>query len=100
MRVGWPKAVGGMLSWMNIIFAAMDLQSQNVLGQSRLLIGPERVTRLEPQLVKPIALDDWQRSSAELPIQAEVAVNICADDIQRTFLVRGADTPRFFWPPK
>ncbi len=52
VRVGWMKAVGGPLSWTNVIFAAMDLQPQNALGQSRLLVGHERVTRLEPQLVQ------------------------------------------------
>ncbi len=56
VQVGWMKAIGGLFSWMNAIFAAMDLQSQNALGQARLLIGPERVTRIEPQLIKPIRL--------------------------------------------
>lgn len=100
VRVGWMKAIGGMLSWTKAIFAAMDLQSQNALGQSRLLIGPERVTRLEPQLAKLIALDDWRRSSVELPAEAERIVRSCEDEIARTFLSMEIQTPAFFWPPQ
>ncbi len=99
VRVGWMKAVGGTLSWMNIIFAAMDLQSQNAMGQARLLIGPERVRRLEPHLAEPIALDDWWRSSEELPLEAARAVESCADDVQKMFLESKAEVPKLFWPP-
>lgn len=99
VRVGRLKAIGGMLTWTNAIFAAMDLQSQNALGQARLLIGPESVYRVEPQLTQPIALDDWQRAHVELPFEAERAVRASAGAIAEQFLIDPAERPRFFWPP-
>jgi uncharacterized protein len=99
VRVGRYKAIGGMLSWTNAIFAAMDLQSQNALGQSRLLVGPERVRRLEPQLLRPIALDDWQRSRRELPVEAARVVQSCALEVAEMFLASEVRRPQFFWPP-
>jgi hypothetical protein len=99
VRVSHSKAVGGLWSWRNVIFAAMDLQSQNALGQARLLIGPERVTRLEPELTRPIELDDWRRSSVELPPEADRLLQSAAENIARTFLTNEVRRPNLFWPP-
>ena len=50
----------------------MSLQSQNALGQAGLLIGAERLMRLDvPMAGRPIELDDWKRSVAELVPAAE-----------------------------
>ena len=63
---------GGLLAWRRIIETAMSLQSQNALGQAGLLIGAERLIRLDaPMTGKPIELDDWKRSVAELVPAAE-----------------------------
>lgn len=99
VRVTHRKAIGGLWSWRDVIFAAMDLQSQNALGQARLLIGPERVTRLEPELVSPIQLDDCVRSSVELPPEAERVLRDHAEEIAETFLTSEVKRPDFFWPP-
>jgi len=99
VRVGWMKAIGGRVSWMNVITAAMDLQSQNALGQAGLLVGAEHLTRVEPHLAEPIALDDWQRASKELPAEAGRVLEGCADGIRRAFLETEAASPQFFWPP-
>ncbi|MEA2861919.1 MAG: hypothetical protein QOC72_3958 [Methylobacteriaceae bacterium] len=59
---------GGLWHWREIISSAMRLQSQNALGQAGLLIGRDHVTRLDAQLmVRPIALDDYERAAEELP---------------------------------
>jgi len=39
---------GGVLPWMDLQFNVMRLQSQNALGQARLLIGAPNVIRLDP----------------------------------------------------
>ena len=63
---------GGLLAWRGIIETAMSLQSQNALGQAGLLIGAERLIRLDaPMAGRPIELDDWKRSVAELVPAAE-----------------------------
>jgi hypothetical protein len=94
-QVGWIKAIGGLLSWVDVIRAAMDLQSQNALGQARLLVGPENVLRLEPRVDAPIRLDDWRRASAELPAEAERVVRLCDRDVIKIFLNRAAPVPTF-----
>lgn len=74
-------------------------ESQNAMGQARLLVGPERVWRLEPQLAKPIALDDWRRCHRELPGEARRILTPCVQEIVETFLATEARQPQFFWPP-
>ena len=66
---------GGLLAWRDIIYAAMRLQSQNALGQAGLLVGADRVIRVDASPMKnPIELDDWLRASQELPEAANEAL--------------------------
>ena len=63
---------GGRWAWRNVIDTALSLQSQNALGQAGLLIGEERLMRIDaPAQEVPIDLDDWSRATAELPTAAE-----------------------------
>jgi uncharacterized protein len=94
------QAVGGLVSWRKIIVAAMDLQSQNAMGQACLLTSPELVLRLEPMVSAPIGLDDWSRASTELPPQAIRVLEAMGDAIRRQFLAEPATNPTFYWPPK
>ena len=65
----------------------MRLQSQNALGQAGLLIGAERIVRLDvPEEVPRIALDDWRTAVAHLPAAAERAVASDGDQIATMFL--------------
>lgn len=95
---GLFKAIGGTFSWTNSIFAEMNLQSQNALGQACLLVGPERVMRVEPQFAARIALDHWYRSSIELPSEAERVVQHSAWDAVQMFLTTEARLARFYSP--
>lgn len=68
------QAGGGLLAWSDLIFTAMRLQSQNALGQARLLVGPENVFRIDPAELNPaIALDDWEQANKRLPSLAASA---------------------------
>jgi patatin-like phospholipase/acyl hydrolase len=100
VTVGGYMAIGGLIAWRNAIYAAMDLQSQNALGQARLLLGADRVTRLEPSVTRPIALDDWRRASAELPREAERAVETASAALQTEFFRDRVDSMEIFWPPR
>lgn len=65
------RAGGGLLAWRELIFTAMRLQSQNALGQARLLVGPEQVHRIDPADLDPaIELDDWVQAKQRLPALA------------------------------
>jgi uncharacterized protein len=63
---------GGLWHWREVVSSAMHLSSQNALGQAGLLIGRDRLVRLNTPLLQggPIGLDDVTRAKAELPMVA------------------------------
>lgn len=78
---------GGMFSWRTAIQGAIAFQSQNALGQAKLLLGAERVVRMAPDLVHPpIALDDYRRASQMLPSAADQSVSLSGPSIAEAFL--------------
>ena len=84
---GHKVSRGGMWHWRDIINGAMRLQSQNALGQAGLLIGPERVVRIDvPKEVPVIELDDWRSSVAYLPATAAADVEASGDRVAKMFL--------------
>lgn len=91
-RVSGAKiTLGGLLAWKDIIFAAMRLQSQNALGQARLLLGPEHVLRLDvPPTVPKIELDDWTSAVTHLPAAAESVLEAEAARIAEMFFTTPA----------
>ena len=95
-RIGrWQRRLGGMWPWRKIVFGAMHYQSRAALGSAQLLIGTDRVTRLEPPATaKPIALDDWQRARAELPGAAAPAVDALGTEVLGWFLDHQTDPYR------
>lgn len=78
---------GGIWAWRDVIFAAMRLQSQNAIGQAGLLIGADRVIRIDVPLTKAkIEMDDWRRAVDELPGAAEAAVDELGPAVAERFL--------------
>jgi uncharacterized protein len=76
-----------MWHWCDIINGAMRLQSQNALGQAGLLIGPERIIRIDlPRMVPTIELDDWRSAVDLLPAPATEAVTAVGDGVADMFL--------------
>ena len=81
------KKLGGMLAWSNIISAAMRSQSLSALGQAGLLIGADRIVRVDAPLNgKPVQLDDWKRASHELPLAATAALQKHGQTVASLFL--------------
>lgn len=88
---GGKIARGGIWHWRDIINGAMRLQSQNALGQAGLLIGPERLVRIDlPKQVPKIELDDWRTAVALLPAPAAAAVASAGDRVASMFLAEPA----------
>lgn len=60
---------GGLWHWREIISGAMHLAGQNALGQAGLLIGRDRLVRIDAPAMpdRPIKLDDFRRARDELP---------------------------------
>ena len=83
---------GGILAWRDVIFAAMRLQSLNALGQAGLLIGAEKIMRLDaPANERKIRLDDWTRACTLLPGAAEATLDEFGPTIAETFLKEPAE---------
>lgn len=85
----WP---GGLFAWRKIVLAAMALQSQNATGQAGLLIGADRITRVEPpREFGKIALDDWVGAIDSFPQAAERVLDDQGDSLASTFLSHPVD---------
>ena len=86
---------GGVWAWRHVIDTALSLQSQNALGQAGLLIGAERLMRIDaPTTDKAIELDDWRRAVAELPGAADQALAEHGEAIADVFLTEPAEPYR------
>lgn len=59
---------GGLWDWRAVVTVAMELSAQNADGQAGLLVGRERLMRIDqPDQVHPIALDDFDGAKSTLP---------------------------------
>jgi uncharacterized protein len=86
-------ALGGKLTWYDLIFAAMRLQSLSATNQARLLLGPPAVRRIEPPAKpNPIMLDDFRRSRDELVPAAHYAVDKEGVRLAADFLASPAES--------
>ena len=84
--------LGGFAAWWKIIFAAMHFQSVTALGQAGLLIGQDRITRIDaPVADRPIGLDDWKRATTELLPAAQESVDLLGEAIASAFLTSRAE---------
>jgi patatin-like phospholipase/acyl hydrolase len=53
----YRRKMGGLFYWRSVILEAMDIQSQNVVGQARLTAGGDRVLRIDAgPMPRPIEL--------------------------------------------
>ena len=86
--VGKVKAkMGGAFAWLDIMHAAMRLQSHNAIGQAGLLIGRDRIIRVDaPADAHRIALDDWSRAVATLPHAAKESLEKHGSQVESVFL--------------
>ena len=91
-----PKILrGGQWAWRDIMYAAMRLQSANALGQAGLLIGADRIVRVDaPPSLSVIEIDDWVRSVAKLPAAANIALDEIGETVTSLFLESPAATYR------
>ena len=86
------KTFGGLLAWWDVVLAAMRFQSLGAVGQASLLIGADRIVRVEPNISDgSIGLDDWERAAAELPACAERALEQSGSEIAAIFLQESAE---------
>ena len=83
---------GGLWVWRDIINASVRLQSQNVLGQAGLLVGADKVIRIDvPAIKEKIELDDWSGAVAHLPCAANRSLEEQGKDVASVFLSEPAN---------
>lgn len=86
-RVGGTRiSLGGLLSWRNVIDAALSLQSHNALGQAGLLVGASRLLRLSPpNSIAEIELDNWSQAVAVIPDAIDPIIHQFGDRVYTQF---------------
>ena len=91
-RINPKQAAGaGQLQWREIIYVAMHYQSLNAVNQAGLLLGRDKVTRLDrAENAEPIDLDDWVKARELLPDEALTVAKENAERITKTFLMNTA----------
>ncbi|MGK2740161.1 CBASS cGAMP-activated phospholipase [Tepidicaulis sp. LMO-SS28] len=88
---------GGLISWRNAIHASMYLTTDNALSQARLLIGHERIERLDPgSCAAEIELDDVDLAIDKLVPVARRHYDENANYISRFFRQRVAMRERHY----
>lgn len=87
------RHIGGKLPWAkNVIDGAMHLQSLGAIGQAGLLIGRDRLTRIDSPPIRPkLELDDWARCRDILPAKAHELADRHAQEVAARFLTVPAD---------
>ena len=87
----WKKRLGGVLTWTDLISGTMHFQSLSALGQAGLLIGKDRIIRVDASVEgQPIAIDDWTRARADLPSVAKDALDDFGRSVASAFLASPA----------
>lgn len=77
----------GQFTWRGIIDVAMHYQSLAAVNQTGLLIGRDKVTRLNrSEEAIPIDMDDWRKAKSLLPDEALDTVRQNEDSIKEIFL--------------
>ena len=86
-QINSKQAAGaGQFQWREIIYVAMHYQSLTAVNQAGLLIGRDKVTRLDRSKgAEPIDLDDWDKARRLLPEEALAVAEQYADQISETF---------------
>lgn len=93
--------LGGLWYWREIMSSAMRLASENAMGQAGLLIGRDRLVRLDaPAMANgAIRLDDVIRSTEELPPIAHKLADRFEEIVSKRFLATTAEPyPAFHGP--
>ena len=86
-RIDSKQAAGaGQFQWREIIYVAMHYQSLTAVNQAGLLIGRDKVTRLDRlEGAERVDLDDWEKARRLLPEEACAVAEQYADRISEAF---------------
>ena len=84
-------AGAGEFQWREIIYVAMHYQSLTAVNQAGLLLGRDKVVRLDrPEGGESIDLDDWERARQLLPSEAIEVAGQHMERVAATFFAERA----------
>lgn len=90
---------GGLLHWRTIITSAMHLASQNATGQAGLLIGRDKLLRVDPPIeIARLEMDDFIGASRLIPAAAEVIAADLIPRVEGIFRTPADVAPAFYGP--
>jgi patatin-like phospholipase/acyl hydrolase len=96
-EISKAEARGGIFSWKTLIGGAIYLTGDNALAQAGLLIGPERITRIEPiGEAATVDMDDWHTAVRLLPSAAATDFEESKGSIMRFFKAKVDRRHRFY----
>lgn len=96
-QITLKAAAKGLWGWREVIKAAMFLTTDNAHAQAALLLGPDRITRLEPtEEAKELDLDDWQSSVQILPSMANLHFNDRRSEFEKFFGEKVSERQKFY----
>ena len=96
-QITLKNAKGGLFRWREVIKAAMFLTTDNAHAQAALLIGPDKITRMEPsEEVAAIELDDWDASIKLLPTMAAQHFQERKEEIMSFFSTKVLPRNRYY----
>jgi hypothetical protein len=86
------RLLGGQLFWAGLIFESMHMASHNAVGQARLILGGDRVMRIEADpITPPLELWDWSGCRDALPSMANRLFEQHGKDVAAMFLYSEAE---------
>ena len=87
----------GLWAWREVIKGALFLTTDNAHAQAALLLGPDRITRMEPtEEASGLDLDDWKSSVQILPTMAVSHFHDRIGDVERFFQEKASERPKFY----
>ncbi|MEQ8451888.1 MAG: CBASS cGAMP-activated phospholipase [Nitratireductor sp.] len=96
-EISLKAARGGLWQWKEAVSGAMSLSTDNSAAQVGLMIGSERVVRIEPERqIASIEIDDWEEAVRHLPDAALISFAENTERIERFFTEPVQPRERFY----
>lgn len=95
--ISLKQARGGLWHWKMLVEGAMSLSTDNASAQVGLMIGTDRILRIEPEAqIASIELDDWTEAVRHLPDAAVVSFSDHKEALMDFFIEPSSPRERFY----
>lgn len=96
-NISLKQARGGLWQWRGAISGAVSLSTDNASAQVGLMVGADRILRIEPEAqVANIEMDDWTEAVRHLPDAATTSFSENRSQMTHLFENEVSDRDRFY----